>query len=257
MLQWTGWEELPCLTSARIAPASLWMTTCGGYRRDTETATIGKKKRCNWWCAACGGQYEWKAPNRILVVQIRANADRANVFKAPAAPWGLCDNLVNALKLLANQQKDGDSPIQSIITGLHERSRRGIMDGLRRFTETDNHSAVNERDLRRGTKSVKVTKSQFSEAFPEAAIREGADELMLWAGEVGTQRAFINIEHIVFERWRPPLVDAEWHAFCQAIYKGVEGTERKNCDHYRELSQAAGAKKPSERKSKGKKPFGQ
>ena len=30
---------------------------------------------------------------------------------------GLCDNLVNALKLLANQLKDGDSPIQSIITG--------------------------------------------------------------------------------------------------------------------------------------------
>ena len=29
-----------------------------------------------------------------------------------AAPLGLCDNLINALKLLANQQKDGDSPIQ-------------------------------------------------------------------------------------------------------------------------------------------------
>ena len=29
-----------------------------------------KKKHCNWWCAACGGQYECRAPNRILVVQI-------------------------------------------------------------------------------------------------------------------------------------------------------------------------------------------
>ena len=28
-----------------------------------------KKKHCNWWCAACGGQYEWRAPKRILVVQ--------------------------------------------------------------------------------------------------------------------------------------------------------------------------------------------
>ena len=54
---------------------------------------------------------------------------------------GPCDNLIYALKLLANQQKDGDSP-KSIIAGLHERSRRGIMDGLRSFIEADNHSAV-------------------------------------------------------------------------------------------------------------------
>ena len=37
---------------------------------------------------------------------------RKKVFKALAAPRGLCENLVNMLKLLANQQKDGDSPIQ-------------------------------------------------------------------------------------------------------------------------------------------------
>ena len=57
-------------------------------------------------------------------MQIGADADRAKIFEAPAAPLGLCDNLINALKLLAKQQKDGDSPIQSIVTGLHERSRR-------------------------------------------------------------------------------------------------------------------------------------
>ena len=44
-------------------------------------------------------------------------------------------------------------------------------------------------------------KQQFIEAFPEAVIREGADELTLRADEVGTQRAFINTEHIEFERW--------------------------------------------------------
>ena len=32
------------------------------------------------------------------------------MFKAHAAPLGLCDNLINALKLLANQEKDGESP---------------------------------------------------------------------------------------------------------------------------------------------------
>ena len=47
-----------------------------------------KKKHCNWWCAACGGQYEWRAPNRILVVQHGVNANEAKVFKAHAAPLG-------------------------------------------------------------------------------------------------------------------------------------------------------------------------
>ena len=78
----------------------------------------------------CGGKYEWRAPNRILVEQFGTKDNEAKVFEAHAAPLRLCDNLIHALKLLANQQKDGDSPIQIIVTGLHERSRRGIMDGL-------------------------------------------------------------------------------------------------------------------------------
>ena len=90
-------------------------------------------------------------------------------------------------------------------------------------------------------------KPQFSEAFPGATIREGADELTLRADEVGTQRAFFNTEHIEFERWGPPLVDADWHAFCQAIYKRIEGKELEElCCQYREMSQATGVKKPSE-----------
>ena len=83
-----------------------------------------KKKHCNWWCAACGGRYEWRAPNRILVVQLGTNAHEAKVFKAHAAPQGLCETLMNALKLLANQQTDGDSPIQSIVTGVKEKKQQ-------------------------------------------------------------------------------------------------------------------------------------
>ena len=97
---------------------------------------------------------------------------------------GLCDILVNALKLLASQQKEGDSPVQSITTGLHETSRRGIMDELRKFIEADNHNAVDVGDLLRSTKSVGVKKPQFSETFPEAAM----------------QRAFMNTMHIELER---------------------------------------------------------
>ena len=51
-------------------------------------------------------------------------------------------NLINALKLLANQQKDGDSPIQNIIMGLEEKCRERIAHGLRSFITSDNYSAV-------------------------------------------------------------------------------------------------------------------
>ena len=63
------------------------------------------------------------------------------MFEAHAVPQGLCENLINALKLLANQQKDGDGPVQSNVTGLCERSRKGIMEGLRNFIEVGNYSA--------------------------------------------------------------------------------------------------------------------
>ena len=91
------------------------------------------KKHCSWWCAVCGGRYEWRAPNRILVVQLGTDANEAKVFRAHTAPQWLCEHLINALKMLANQQTDGDSPIQSIVTGLQERSRQGIMGGAEKF----------------------------------------------------------------------------------------------------------------------------
>ena len=128
------------------------------------------------------------------MAQIGADADRAKVFKAHGAPLGLCDKLINALKLQANQQKDGDSPIQSIVTGLLGRS--GAMDGLRSVIEADNHSAVD-------------VEPQLSETLPEAVIREGTDELTLRAEEVSTQRAFMNTKYIELDRWGPPEVDAE------------------------------------------------
>ena len=93
-----------------------------------------KKKQCRWWCAACGGQYDERAPNRPTDdTSVSANAHEAKAFKAHAAPQGLCDNLVNALKLLTNQQKDGVSPLESIVTGLREKSREGIMEGAQKL----------------------------------------------------------------------------------------------------------------------------
>ena len=54
----------------------------------------------------------------------------------------MCDNLINALKLLAKQRKDGDSPVRMIVPGLLEKSRRKVTDELRSFIAVDNRAAV-------------------------------------------------------------------------------------------------------------------
>ena len=55
----------------------------------------------------CGGRkYDWKQPARLLVVQTGESVNQAKVFKAHAVPQGLCGNLMNALKLRANQQEN-------------------------------------------------------------------------------------------------------------------------------------------------------
>ena len=44
-----------------------------------------------------------------MAIQVSTDRREAKVFRAHAAPHGVCDNLINALKVLANQQEDGDS----------------------------------------------------------------------------------------------------------------------------------------------------
>ena len=45
----------------------------------------------------------------------------------------LCANLINALKLLANQQEDGDGLLQNIVKDLGKENKRGLTGGLRDF----------------------------------------------------------------------------------------------------------------------------
>ena len=68
-----------------------------------------------------------------MVVQTGESIDQAKVFKAHAVPQGLCGNRINALKLLANQQEDGDGLLQNIVTNLCDGSREGLTSGLREF----------------------------------------------------------------------------------------------------------------------------
>ena len=162
-------------------------------------------KNTNWWCAICGEKYDWKQPNRLLVVQTGDSIDQAKVFKAHAVPQGLCGNLVNALKLVANQQEDGDGLIQNIVTNLCEVSRKGLAEGLRNFIQVDNHRAVEVGHLRKGLRSFKVRRRTAEEGYPEVPVRESPDELTLRAEEVGTWKLCINVDHSAKGRWRSSL----------------------------------------------------
>ena len=116
---------------------------------------------------------------------------------------------------------------------LQERSRKGIMDGF----------ALDVGHLRKGPRPFKVQRPNFSEDY----LREGLGDLTLRAEEVDTLKACVNVDHIEENKWRPPLVDADWHAFCQAICKGIEGKEWEDLYfHYREMSKGAGTRKPRE-----------
>ena len=97
------------------------------------------KKHSSWWCEVCGEKN--CEPKRLLVVQTGVSASQAKVFGAHAVPHRLCENLINALKLLANQQEM--EIVQSrVVTDTCERSRRRIMEGLRNFIKVDNHCAL-------------------------------------------------------------------------------------------------------------------
>ena len=50
--------------------------------------------------------------------------------------------MINALKLLANQQEDGDGFIQNVVTKLGVTSRTGLTQGLREFIKIDNQRAL-------------------------------------------------------------------------------------------------------------------
>ena len=88
--------------------------------------------------------------------------------------------------------------------------------------------------LKERTRTLEVRRPKF----------EGPEELTLRAEEVGSLKACINVDHIAEDRWGPPLVDADWHAFCQAIYKGIEGEDWVELyEHYKEMSRAAGVRR--------------
>ena len=94
------------------------------YQRDTETATTDRRSSVAGGAQRAAANTIGRRRTGYWWHNLGSNANEAEVFRAHAAPQGLCVNLVNAAKVLANHRKDGDSKIPSIVTGMHEKSKR-------------------------------------------------------------------------------------------------------------------------------------
>ena len=103
---------------------------------------------------------------------------------------------MNALKLLANQQEDGDGLPQNIVMNLCEGSWKGLTKGLREFLQVDTHRAFEVGHLSEALGTFKIRRPKGSERYPEVTVRESPDELALRAEEVGTRKSYINVDHI-------------------------------------------------------------
>ena len=79
----------PYRTSSRTATVFLWRITFGGVSAGHGDGNNRKKEHCSWWFAVYGGKYEWRAPNRVLVVQLGTDEEEAKVFRAHAVLQGL------------------------------------------------------------------------------------------------------------------------------------------------------------------------
>ena len=82
------------------------------------------------------------------------------------------------MKLLANQQEDGDGLLQNIVTNLGMGSRKGLTDGLREFTKVDTERALDVGELLRGTGKVSGSEAESS-GRGLGCNNQGEDELTL------------------------------------------------------------------------------
>ena len=98
-----------------------------------------------------------------------------------------------------------------------------------------------------------MVKSNITTDYLGAVFQEGADKLTLRAREEGVLRILSTpLMWDTKKRWKPPLVDLDWHAFCQDIFQGVEGPEWDAMfSQYEDLHQVVKSKKSGEhRKAK-------
>ena len=134
--------------------------TQAGSARFVEKNMIGSNQTGSWWC------------RQAKVLTRHRSSERMQYLS------GLCGNLINALKLLTNQQEDGDGLIQKEHRDEPRRvGGRASRRGLREFIDVDNHRAQEAGHLNVGLGTFRVRRPRGSEGYPEVTLRERPDEL--------------------------------------------------------------------------------
>ena len=139
------------------------------------------EEQCNWWCAACGGQYTWRNPNGVLVLQDSTDRREAKVCRAHALPQAIGEPAVGR----------GMTTLCRCLLRVFQ------IDELQRLIKVDDHEEVNIADLEKYSVALHVVEPKFGrEDFPEAAVREGVGELTLRRGEAVGLRTFIDTTNV-------------------------------------------------------------
>ena len=118
-----------------------------------------------------------------------------------------------------------DSLVDVLVEGLQEQNRLKIMDEVKEVHRGGQSRGGEDRRLGEELGGDQSGRARLQQRrFPQAAVREAVDELTLRREEEGMLRTFIDTTNVGDSRWRPPMVDAGWHAICQTIYRGRRGS---------------------------------
>ena len=180
-------------------------------------------------------------------VRLEVPERKAKVFRAYAAPQGLCDNLINALKLSCEPTERWSQPSwddRARLAGGKSAKNNGrtqVVYCSRQYCGNNNWGSGERNEVEEGGQA------KLHDRFPGSgcSARRGRGHL----ASTCVLRTSIDLSDVGNRRWEPPLVDEDWHAYCQAIFEGVDGPERGAVyDQYKDLHQAAKSKKSGENK---------
>ena len=130
------------------------------------------------------------------------NIEDRTVGPANAAPQGLSENIVCALKLATNLAEG--NPMERIVQGVTEATNTQMVWAMSQFISADNDKArVCMGFFLRST--TFLAPHLDLEPYLEAYVKEGPDELTLRVEEGSAQKAFFVRPNIEEHRWKPPL----------------------------------------------------
>ena len=112
--------------------------------------------------------------------------------------------------------KERNQVFDTIYEEIDEESKQKITGESRKFIQAENKEAVKIGDLEKYKETGRVAKPQLGlETYPNARVREGADELTLRAEEKLFALAFSSTQEINCDTWeaRAPA-DEDQHALC-------------------------------------------